>query len=503
MIDTGKAFESLETDIMRLQSCVDTLQSTAKQTKDMAVYRGRLASRRNLHPVSRLLSSLSGEVVMNLPQTRTFCMSEGVSQLVSNCIGGAYVKLPSESLLRLSILKSQFQEIIIKKIGEIALLHLWLKVDEEEIGRLSGSVEIWVKCLEILSANEQNEKLKLMQQELNLKNDILAKLEENVRILTEKKTNLEREFDVFRNKSEAKFANLQKEFDIFRKTNEEEKCKNLEEIRNLREIKAKIEAKKSIFVQTDFFESQEIISMRENLKMLQFELQNEQKLRKNAENEIKSIQESEKIEKETLEMEIKSAKNRIEELNSENNRLKVEIDGLKLEIQNHEFLYEKLQTDFKSASTAHSTTLQLQLDHLTSSAKETEACLTSQISKITDQLSNLRTELDQKDLEIANLTEKNRDYASEILENRSTIDRLQLSLSKLVNMDEDTFEAVMKNEMEMMRNAYELKLKEARNALEKVKKEKIVEVRTLKEALAEKERVLEVTLSRIFPKLPL
>jgi hypothetical protein len=63
-------------------------------------------------------------------------------------------------------------------------------------------------------------------------------------------------------------------------------------------------------------------------------------------------------------------------------------------------------------------------------------------------------------------------------------------------MDEDTFEAVMKHEMEMMRSAYEQRLKDLRDAYDRLKRDKMIEGRALKEALAEKERVLELINSK-------
>ena len=525
-LDTSKAFESLEGDVLRLQIGIDRMQNVAKQRKDLAVYRGRLASKRNLHPISRLLSSLSGEITTNLPQTRSFCMSESLGLLISSSLGPTYVKSSMDSLLRLAILKAQLLELVVKKVGELALLYLWMRVDEEDIGRLSGSVEIWVRCLEVLGAEERRSEGEnaLNRAEEQLRNQ--TKALENVRKELENAQKASKqqliEHEAIKNRVEEQVRAQAKALESARKELEnaqkdskqqqiayETRLKSLkEEMAQVQEAKAetrKEPTRRSLFTQTEDYQA-ELEQQRDTICRLQREtdtvLSRNKELearQKQLESELSAAQQSYNTEHEiavALRAKVKSAESEAEEKTSEVSRLRDIVMSLELETAKQAALCQRLQGNSQEQAAELAKKWEIQLDLQAASAQKTETCLTAQLSQELQQSSQLRALLDQKELKISTLTENKEQLEGEIRENEATIDRLQRSLSQLINMDEDTFEAVMKHEMEMMRSAYEQRLKDLRDSYDRLKRDKMIEGRALKEALAEKERVLELISSK-------
>ena len=496
-VDTGKVFEALEGEVLRLQVGIDRMQNVVKQRKDLAVYRGRLASKRNLHPISRLLSSLSGETSPNLPQMRSFCLSESLAPLISTTLSPQYTKSSLESLLRLAILKAQLLELVLKKAGELALLYLWMRWDEEAIGRLSGSVEIWVKCLEVLGAEEGTGQIAL--ETANEKDLLLSRAEEQVR-------------------SQAKvMEGLRKEVESAQKDSKQQQIAYESRLKALKEalsraeeavLKAKAETKqepirRSQSIQTENDPATETKRLKETILALQQEkdailrksMEWEQSA-KQAEAEIAALQQGSRTESQETLQKLKSAQNEVLEKTGEVDRLREERLNSELAAANQAAQYQRLLRECEEAG-KQAEAWRSRLDQQSTSAKQAEACLALQLAQEVQQSAQFRALLDSKDLEIAVLIETKVQLKAEIEENKGTIDRLQRSLSQLINMDEDTFEAVMKNEMDMMRNAYEQRLKDLRCSYDSLKREKTTETRALKEALAEKERVLELISSKL------
>jgi hypothetical protein len=441
-----------------------------------------------------------------------------------------------DSLLRLAILKSQLLELVVKKVGELALLYLWMRVDEEDIGRLSGSVEIWVRCLEVLGAEEGRSEGDIRENEnaLNRAEEqarTQAKALESVRKELENAQKASKqqliEHETIKNRVEEQMRAQAKAFESVRKELEnvqkdskqqqivyETRLKSLkEEMTRVQEAaaKAKAEARKeptrrSLFIQTEDYQATEIEQLRDTIRRLQREtdaaLSRNKELetgQKQLKLELSAAQQSCNTENEALialRTKVKSAENEVEEKTSEVSRLRDIVLSLELETAKQTAQCQRLQNSSQEQAAKLAEKWQNQLNLQATSAQKTETCLTAQLSQEILQSSQLRALLDQKELKISTLTENKEQLEGEIRENKVTIDRLQLSLSQLINMDEDTFEAVMKHEMEMMRSAYEQRLKDLRDAYDRLKRDKMIEGRALKEALAEKERVLELINSK-------
>lgn len=482
---------------MRLQVSIDRMQNVAKQKKDLAVYRGRLASKRALHPISRLLSSLTGEISTNIPQMRSFCQSESLGPLVSACLNPISAKSSLEALLRMAILKTQLLELVLKKAGELALLYLWMRLDEEAIGRLSGSVEIWVKCLEVLGNEEESGQGAV--EALNAKDLLVNRAEEQVR-------------------SQAKaIESLRKELESAQKDTKQQQIAYESKLKALKEdlfraeeavLKAKAAVKteptrRSVSIQTENDPAQETKRLTKAIFALEQEkdaiskrngeLEQRGKL---VEAEIAVLQEDVRRERLEMRQKLQSAESEVQEKAFEVDRLKEERLNSDLATGNQAAQYQSLVREWEEA-TKQAEAWRSRLDQQCVSAKQAEACLALQLAQEVQKSAQFQALLDSKDLEITILAESEQQLKAEIEANEGSIERLQRSLSQLINMDEDTFEAVMKNEMDMMRKAYEQRLKELRCSYDRLKREKATETRALKEALGEKERVLQLISSKL------
>jgi hypothetical protein len=119
-----KLFEGLESDITEVQSQIEKVMPLAIQSKDIGVYRGKLKSRRAVTPLARQLASLSGDTSLSISQMRNSSVTDSIYQIVSQGLGQDNARLPNETCIRMFSLKCLLQEILLKKLLELAAIHL-------------------------------------------------------------------------------------------------------------------------------------------------------------------------------------------------------------------------------------------------------------------------------------------------------------------------------------------------------------------------------------------
>ena len=119
--DLNKAFASLEEDIINLQNYIE--RSKVKSL-DSGVYRGKLNSRRSINNSNRHNATNLIENSHSLQQYRNSTLTEPVYNLILSTLGPSYSSIPTETILRLSLLKIKLHEIFLKKIGELVILKL-------------------------------------------------------------------------------------------------------------------------------------------------------------------------------------------------------------------------------------------------------------------------------------------------------------------------------------------------------------------------------------------
>lgn len=126
------AFYSIEEDIYEIQKVIDKfLNCMCEGESDIP--RGKISSRKSIVPSVRSLASRMGNYSATVTQLRNGALLDVVFNLVSNVLGAKYVNLPNDMLLRLLALKAQMLEMLIKKIGELAVLKLSKNEDKCEV----------------------------------------------------------------------------------------------------------------------------------------------------------------------------------------------------------------------------------------------------------------------------------------------------------------------------------------------------------------------------------
>jgi chromosome segregation ATPase len=125
------AFYSIEEDIYEIQKVIDKfLNSMCEGESDIP--RGKISSKKSIVPSVRSLASRMGNYSATVTQLRNGALLDVVFNLVSNVLGAKYVNLPNDMLLRLLALKAQMLEMLIKKIGELAVLKLSKNEEKSE-----------------------------------------------------------------------------------------------------------------------------------------------------------------------------------------------------------------------------------------------------------------------------------------------------------------------------------------------------------------------------------
>lgn len=127
-----------------------------------------------------------------------------------------------------------------------------------------------------------------------------------------------------------------------------------------------------------------------------------------------------------------------------------------------------------------------------SSIGETEKFLSNEIMQLQAQLSVFSSKFDEKCILCERLQSEIKYCKADLQKSREANELIQDEFSKMnQNYDEDTFENVMRNELTIMRGAYEKRLKEARDEIDAVKKKQMFEVKKLKDEIKQCEHSKE------------
>ena len=168
--DLNKAFASLEEDIINLQNYIE--RSKVKSL-DSGVYRGKLNSRRSINNSNRHNATNLIENSHSLQQYRNSTLTEPVYNLILSTLGPSYSSIPTETILRLSLLKIKLHEIFLKKIGELVILKL-CDYEIEADGKLlqlfyklcEAGLEIKETVVEDKKSEDNNEEVEKLRLEL-------------------------------------------------------------------------------------------------------------------------------------------------------------------------------------------------------------------------------------------------------------------------------------------------------------------------------------------------
>lgn len=117
------AFYSIEEDIYEIQKVIDRFLNLMCESES-DIPRGKISSRKSFIPSVRNLASRIGNYSATVTQLRNGALVDIVFNIVSNVLGSKYANLSNDMLIRLIALKAQMLEMLVKKIGELALLKL-------------------------------------------------------------------------------------------------------------------------------------------------------------------------------------------------------------------------------------------------------------------------------------------------------------------------------------------------------------------------------------------
>ena len=184
-------------------------------------------------------------------------------------------------------------------------------------------------------------------------------------------------------------------------------------------------------------------------------------------------------------IEINQLKSKISELNEEGDYLKEVLHKAQkaLEKNESEILEQKTKLSKETSS------------------MEIEKFLSNELMKIRVELTEISARHDEKTILSERLAEEIKYFKADLQKSRDMCERLQDELAKVnQDYDDDTFENVMRNELTLMREAYEKRLKDARDENSNLKKKQINEVKKLKDEIKQCEHsktYLEIQLKSI------
>jgi chromosome segregation ATPase len=559
--DVTRAFASLEEDILSTQNYVERLKVKGL---DSGVHRGRLQSRRSLRHSSKSSSSCV-ETSMTLQNYRNSTLTEPIYNLIIATLGSQYSAIPSETVLRLCLLKIKLHEVLIKKIGEI--LAVKLEVDTENDGKVIGLLfklidsnpenkesreyDGKVKELENLVESLRNEAKKESKSAKDYE-DIIFKLKSNEKNKCEELESLGKkvkELEVDRGRVSLLVGEMEKlrkklsEADInesritFLQSELEKNNLKLNDladsleksVRENKKLKETIEKNKTLekslqsqidSLTKDLLESkQKSLSFEQQFQeskakeILDLSTQFDSKLQKISKSKDDQF-ESLLKEKDSLESSLKNSemlsKSIISELKSSNNdlsqelhKLKQDFDKLSSELQSLKVTQSLLQADsqdqhkkiidledslrIKTTELQESSLKQQELSNQLKSSgvnQETEKFLYGEIYKMRAELTQVSWKLDERLIINEKLESDVKNLKNDLAKSRAMSERLQDELAKANSaFDEDTFENVMRNELAIMRETYEKRVKEARDEIDTLKRKNMLELKKVKDDL--------------------
>lgn len=564
--DMTRAFASIEEDILNIQGFIERYKI---KNLDSGVYRGKLHSRRSLQHSSKS-SQFSLETSMTLQNYRNSTLTEPIYNLIISTLGSQYSAIPSETVLRLSLLKIKLHEVLIRKIAEIlaARLESEPENDGKVVGLLIRIIELnpepkendsRIKELEQTIADLRNDARKesksgkeseemalkfktfekIKNEELDAANKKIKELEIDkgrVSLLVGEMEKLRKKLmeseihesrvNFLQSELEMNKSKLTELADSFEKS--VRKSKKLEETLE----KAKIH-EKSVQGVIDGL-TKEIMDLKSKLVNLDRqgqetktkELQNlkqelEEKTQKMLDEKNKHLHQL-SIEKENLENSIKSAeilskslindlksanseltselqklKQDVEKTSSENSSIKVSLNLTTSELAELKIKLRRLEIETKE-KTEKNEELALKVQELSGQLKEigasqdTEKFLYSEIYKLRAELTQVSWKLDERLILCEKLESEIKNLKIDLGKSRSMNDRLQDELVKANStLDDDTFENVMRNEMNIMRETFEKRIKDTRDEIDNMKRKHFADVKKVKDELKSAEHARE------------
>ena len=243
--DLGKPFASLEEDILNLQNYIE--RSKLKNL-DSGIYRGKLISRKLLNNTNKHANPSITENLQSLQQYRNATLTEPVYNLVMSTLGPNYSSIPSDTILRLSLLKIKLHEIFLKKISELISIKLGeFEIDTEE--RLIASLYKFYE-----NSNESKEilmddsKIKELEQEIQ---QLKFELKKEAKIRKDCEDSLARYIIIDKQKvDDLEIINKKN------KENEENKNRIVILMNEIEKLKQKLEQKESFEAKVTFLKSE-------------------------------------------------------------------------------------------------------------------------------------------------------------------------------------------------------------------------------------------------------
>lgn len=563
--DVTRAFASLEEDILNLQGFIERFKV---KNLDSGIYRGKLNSRRSLQHNSKTQFSI--ETSMTLQNYRNSTLTEPIYNLIISTLGSQYSAIPSETVLRLSLLKIKLHEVLIRKIAEIlaARLDSEPENDGKIIGLLTRIIELnpepkendsRIKDLEQTISDLRNEarkdlknvkdsedlttKFKLFEKSKNEELEAAQKKIKDLEVDKGRVSLLVGEMEKLRKKlseseiHESRVNFLQSELEMnkvklteladsyeksVRKSQKLEKT--LEKIkgqersaqstiegqtREILELKSKFVAVERQASDTKLKELQEL---RQNLELkaenlleeknkliqdLQHEKQNIENSMKAAELIAKSVIDELKSANSELTSEMQMLKQDYEKICAEKSSVKVSLELVSAESSELKKEKKMLEAEIRK-KTQENEELVKKIQELSGQMKETvanqdtEKFLYSEIYKLRAELTQVSWKLDERLILTEKLESELKNLKMDLSKSRSMNVRLQDELAKANSaIDEDTFENVMRNEMNIMRETYEKRIKDTRDEIDAIKRKHFGEVKKVKDELKSAEHAKE------------
>ena len=567
--DVTRAFASLEEDILGSQNYIERLKVKGL---DSGVYRGRLQSRRSLRNSSKSASS-SIETSMTLQNYRNSTLTEPVYNLIISTLGSQYSAIPSDTILRLCLLKIKLHEVLLRKISEIVSVKLEveaendlkvinlifkliesapeikenrendgkikeleiiveslkndlkkeaknakdyedianrcksnekirtdeldaalrkikeLEVDKGRVSLLAGEMEKLRKRLQEAELNDS--KITFLQSELEKSNGKISEVAESFEKSARENKKLKETIEKFK-VQEKHFQGI---IDSLNKDLLEVKHKYLSNEQNLQEAKLKEIQELSKKMQEAFD-----AELKLKLEALQKALIDNEKLEevlKNSEMLSKSIINDLKSTNSSLTQELNKLKLDFERVSSELLSFKVNLNLLVSQIEEQKLALSGLEEE-KQKLTAELLESNKKVTEMSNQLKtsggnqETEKFLYSEIYKLRAELTQVSWKLDERLIINEKLENEVKSLKIDLIKARGMSERLQDELAKANSaFDEDTFENVMRNELSIMRETYEKRMKENRDEIDGMKRKSMLELKKIRDELKASEHSRE------------
>lgn len=506
-----KLFEGIEVDINEVQSRIDQVKPPGVQSKEIGVYRGKLQSRRAVTPLARQLASLSGDTSLSIQQLRNSSVTDSIYSIVSLSLGQDTARLPNETCIRMFSLKCQLQDILLKKLHELAALQLiqvegelqptplksLLKLidskaplDDSRVSRGEDTVTLQANLAEAkVVAAEALSKLHAAEASC-------IKHTERLKQLTAAHSVLEAQITKLKTEVEAKSSG-QESAASTAKALTEQLAKHAEEVKAKDARFAELSAgHKAALLQIESLTDQ-VVTLTKQVDGLTKQLQSLQSAENsfadalNKANSTGAQAAAKAIELESQLSKIKSSADQLEKTVKQQNSL---ILAKEQQIKDADFLLSKAK-----AEVAELTDKIQRRDREGSSRNDQIIAACKQVEEL------LKIQLAEAEETIGKLEQTKEKLQQSILAQSRQLKSMQDELESLKRLDnyafpdvdEDTFEAVMKAELTMMRNSYEAQLKSARADLDELKRKSYNELRELRNAARDAESQRDVAIKRL------